>query len=205
MLFAKGKQREWVNVTAAYFVIANLFVLWWYADTTKQLLDVSRAQVATSGDQLAETIRASRIAHKPFVVIEGIQKDHGWFHYFVRNIGPGLAVNVWLLREAPNGEPLPQSLGSLGPGDSRLLFGPLEKELCDQAGVYPIALFAEGLITRTAQWTATINVRERASGSEMRNKPFEIRIKDTARTFEQLVAEEWVQIRESLRNSTGGM
>ena len=71
--------------------------------------------------------------------------------------------------------------------------------------MFPIALFAEGLITRTAQWTVTINVRERASGSEMRNTPFEIPFKETGRTFEQLVADEWFQIRESLRNSMGGM
>ena len=200
-----GRGSDWINATTAYFVAANLVVLWWYADTTKLLLDSSRDQVKTSIAQYEQTIRADRIAHKPFVIVERIEKDDGYFHYYIRNIGPGLAVNVWLVREQTDGRPSLQSLGSLAPNGSRFLYGPLEQDLRNKDGVFPFALFAEGLITLTAQWTATANVRERMHGTEMRNQLLPVREIEHARAIEQLLADDWPQIRDALRNSTGGM
>lgn len=199
-----GYGSEWINATTAYFVAANLVVLWWYADTMAALLDSSRDQARISQSQLDVTIGVHRIAHKPFVVVERIQEDDGG-HYYIRNIGPGLAVNVWLVLEHPDGRPRQQTLGSLGPNGSRLLYGPLERALCDEDGVFPFGLFAEGLVRRTAQWTATLNVRERARATEMRNQPLPVRQTDKPRTIEQLLVEEWDEIRKALRNSTGGM
>ena len=196
-LWLFGAGNEWINATTAYFVAANLVVLWWYADTTQE-------QARISQSQLDVTIGAHRIAHKPFVVVERIQEGEGW-HYYLRNIGPGLAVNVWLVQEQPDGRPQQQTLGSLGPNGSRLLYGPLERRLCAEDGVFPFGLFAEGLVTRTAQWTATVNVRERMRGTEMRNQPLPVRQTDEPRTIEQLLIEEWNEIRRALRDSTGGM
>jgi len=51
-----------------------------------------------------------------------------------------------------------------------MLYGPLEQALCGEDGVFPFAVIAEGLVSRTAQWTATANVRERPNGTEMRNQ-----------------------------------
>ena len=200
-----GHGSEWINATTAYFVAANLIVLWWYADTTTLLLESSRDQVKISNAQYQEAVRASRIAHKPFVVVERIQQEDGYFHYYIRNIGAGLAVNVWLVEEQVDGRPKSQSLGSLAPNGSRILYGPLEGGLCNTDGVFPFALIAEGLVTRTAQWTATVNVRERLKGTEMRNQPLPLRQTEKPRRIEQLLLEEWDEIRNALRNSTGGM
>src|SRR5438045_575401 len=125
-----GWGSEWISATTAYFVAANLIVLWWYADTTNLLLDSSRRQIAISQDQHEHALRISRITYKPFVVAERVQREDGWFHYYIRNIGPGLAVNVWFVLEMNDGTPSKQSLGALGPNGYRILFGSFEGRLC---------------------------------------------------------------------------
>jgi hypothetical protein len=205
LLIAVGRRSDWLNVTTAYLLAANLIVLWWYADTTKLLLDSSRQQARVGSDQLQETIRASRISHKPFVVVERVQKDDGWFHYFIRNIGPGLAVNVWLVEAAIDGRPRSQTLGPLGPGDSRILYGAIESSLRSEDGVFSLALIAEGVPGRTAQWTATANVRERLKGTEMRNQLLPLRQTEHSRTIEQLLVDEWEVFRDELHRARAGM
>lgn len=205
LLWTAGLGSEWISATTAYFVAANLVVLWWYADTTRLLLESTRKQVAVSQAQYVHALRISRIGHKPFVVVERIQREDGYFHYYVRNIGPGLAVNVWFIREAADGSYIRQSLGALGPNGSRVLFGAFEGDLCNRDGVFPFALLAEGLLSRTAQWTATVNVRERTRGGEMLSQPLPLRQTRVARNIEKLLADEWPAIREQLRNSTAGL
>ena len=71
-------------------------------------------------------------------------------------------------------------------------------DLCSRDGVFPFALFAEGLVTRTAQWTATINVRERMRGTEMLSKVLPVEPRKESRTIEKLIADDWHAIREAL-------
>ena len=201
-----GRAADWMNVTTAYFVAANLIVLWWYADTTRLLLETSRRQIEIGQAQYDQLIRQSRISHKPFVIVERVQRDDSnAFRYFIRNVGPGLAVNTWIVQENTDGSPRLQSLGSLAPNGSRLLSDIVERDLCDNDGVFPFAIFAEGIASRTAQWTATANVRERHRGGEMRNQPLAVRLTGKTRTIEQLLNQAWDEIRNALRNCTAGM
>src|SRR6267142_1129446 len=78
VLIATGATGRWAEVTTAYFAIANLLVLWWYAHSTREQVEVGLRQ-----HELA--LRQRREANKPFVVLERlIDIDRpGYAHYAV--------------------------------------------------------------------------------------------------------------------------
>ena len=208
-LAVAGQGSKWIDATTAYFLIANLVVLWWYADTTRHLLEASRQQITVSERQHAVAWRTHREANKPFVVVERIEDALRGYHYYLRNIGPGIAVNVWLVQLTPDGQLTRQPLGPMAPQASKLFSGAVEEQLCNQDGLFPFALFAEALITRTAQWNVTVNVRERRRGGEMRSAVFPIEPRDESRTIEEVLGPvhgaEWHRIERGLHDIGAGL
>jgi hypothetical protein len=157
----------------------NLLVLWWYADRTA-------AQVA-----LAQCVR--REANKPIVVT--VRRDNadrtGYFHYYVQNIGPGVAVSVWWVdQEGPAGERRMRALGALGPGDARPL-GSLEGTLFGGRVNPGHLLAAEGLSTRTAPWTVTVNHLASDGTYEIIPSLVPLAHPELARSVMELVDGEW--------------
>jgi hypothetical protein len=113
-------------------------------------------------------LRQRREVNKPFVVLERVAEADrpGHARYGVRNIGPGVAVNVFHVVSKPGtqtkpnraGIPTFQSVGALGPGALRVLPDRLEQPLRDARGHgCGLVLLAEGIATRTAKWTCTLN------------------------------------------------
>jgi hypothetical protein len=125
-------------------LVDTLLVIWWYTDRTAALC-------RTSQQQFGHAVGVERIRQKPFVVANRLELQRDGYGYFIRNIGEGLAVNVWYVEEQSDGAFLKQPLGALGSDDSKRLPADVDRRLCDQDGLFPFALAAEGLITRTAQ------------------------------------------------------
>lgn len=204
-LMIAGRGEKWPEATTAYFAIAAFAVLWSYAASTRAVLESSRHQVQLGQWQAAHANRMFRISHKPFVVVERVQDSLGrGYHYYLRNIGPGLAVNVWIVEDNSDGGPRKSSLGALGPGDSRILSGELEGWLCNQPGTRPFVLLAEALVTRTAQWTATIGWRDREPGTEIQSQLVKIDVTRRARSIDQVLADNWPTIQRGLRDAASG-
>jgi hypothetical protein len=160
IVFYAGAGSKWAEITTAYFAIANLLVLWWYAHNTRQQVEVGLQQYELAFRQRRET-------NKPFVVIERVTDLRaGNAHYAIRNIGPGVAVNVFHVVHKPGsvskirraGVPRFESLGALAPGAQRVLPETLEQPLRDAKGEsHGAVLVAEGIATRTARWSCTLN------------------------------------------------
>lgn len=145
-------------VVSGILWLNNLFVLWWYAHRTEQ--------------QYALSVVLRREANKPVAVIDHrrvlASNETGPEHdrYVVRNIGPGLAVNVFhVTRQVDNrvGGPFVgpvdvKVVGALEAHGERLLPLFLEHSLQEAVGYgRRVVIVAEGLVTRTARWTVTAN------------------------------------------------
>ncbi len=169
------------GLLGALLLFDNLTVLWWYADRTA-------AQV-----ELAQQVR--REANKPIVVT--IYRETpgapGDYHWYVKNIGPGMAASVWWvdLEGALPDRRREIALGALGPGDSRPLGDKLEETLKGKHEIAGHLLAAEGLFTRTAQWTVTTNHRWQDDEREIISALVPLAKPDHVRPIKQLLAEEW--------------
>lgn len=167
-LFRFGIQSRWAEISLAYFAVANLIVLWWYAHNTKQQVKIGQRQVETGQQQYELGLRLRRESNKPFVVLERITKpgEANYFHYAIRNVGPGVAANVFHVVPEPGSESKLkpagvarfESVGALGPGASRALPDKIEEPLRSAGGRSLGVMFvAEGIATRTDRWTGTLN------------------------------------------------
>jgi hypothetical protein len=154
-------------------LLDNLGLLWWYADSTKQLVHKAEAQRALLADQVAqgyaeytESQRRLLIAQKPAVYIERVEDPdrQGHVNYSVRNAGGGPAVNVYYvgLFDLEFGEP--RSLGAVAASDVRALPYLINKQLQEGHGGIAYVLIAEGHYTRTTQWSPTLNLRTPTAG-----------------------------------------
>lgn len=145
-----GKWSVRVAGWSAVLLFANLIVLWWYAKRTEQNVRLFSV--------------AQRQANKPIVTIDYRPDDStSGGHYWIRNVGPGVSINVWLL-SFDNGCVVLESIGALGPHDSRHPPSPVRVALEHRTAVI---VCAEGLVSRTAQWTVTVSARGGASTKEL--------------------------------------
>jgi hypothetical protein len=134
--------RNQLALAQGLLLLDTPLVVWWYTDVTAQLARTSEAQrIRTQSSEL--------VHNRPVVV--GVLKDV----YGVQNVGPGLAVAVWLVAEGSDGLFDRFLLGALGPSDFRPLPPRLREHL--NHGRQAFALLSEGIWTRTAQWTLTVN------------------------------------------------
>ena len=143
-------------------------------------------------------ISRSRIRHKPFCVAARVPLPNSGYEYCVKNIGPGLAVSVWLVSFESSGDFRSECLGALGPGESRTLPELILRPLCDRPSAEPFALFAEALWTRTSQWTATVNVRGRPPGSDVFSQFVEIAENESVRSIDDVVNENAAKLKAAL-------
>jgi hypothetical protein len=190
--------QDQVGVLQALLVLDTLLVVWWYTDVTATLATTSEKQVATSERQLAQAYVAERIRHKPFCVAARVPLPNSGYEYCVRNIGPGLAVSVWLVSIESSGDLRSECLGALGPGESRTLPELILRPLCDRPTAAPFALFAEALWTRTSQWMATVNARGRAAGSDVFSQFIEIGETESVRSIGEVLNENSATLKAAL-------
>ncbi len=159
---------QWFDFTTGYLLFINLLVLWWYAHTTKRLAETGQKQVEAAQNQYALGLTLRRESNKPFVVLERIidRDKPGYANYAIRNVGPGVAVNVFVGTPAPGtqdkqnraGTYRVDSLGALGSGGISILPDRLDRLLCEEQGRSSgVVLIAEGIDTRTDKWTCTLN------------------------------------------------
>lgn len=192
-----------LEATATYVYFVTLVVLWWYAHLTSRLADVGQQQVALGRQQVEHGYTLRHESNKPFVVLER-ERDpsrEGWFHYWVHNIGPGIAVNVFhVLPNMPTPDeasPVVNSLGALGPGARRVLPKSLDDHFCG-TGSYTraVALIAEGIYTRTGgdRWICTLNALTPTGDVLSRIKW----TRTDSKTVSELLDKRWPEIRAAL-------
>jgi hypothetical protein len=122
----------------------NLCVLWWYAHSTREQVEMMRRAQAD-----AELERFTQ--NKPVVLTE-VGPDG---RYVMRNVGAGPALNVYGV--SPK-QPHPGVLGGLGIGQERELTGWLQNDAHNRAlPAWSHVLVAEGTRTRTRRWNPTLN------------------------------------------------
>ncbi len=144
-----GRWTARTSVWVALLLFDVLAVVWWHADVACRQL------------RLAETTRAE--INKPFVVIDRKRSAEaepaagGCVRYTVRNIGPGLAVNVFYVVEDDAGLAI-RSIGALAGLGERALSEALESPFRDARAAHQFVIVSEGVVSQPSRWTVTANV-----------------------------------------------
>lgn len=139
-----------MDLASGLVLFDNLCVLWWYAHSTWEQKAAAQAQLHFTSKDYIER-------NKP-VVYSDLWEDperEGAYHYVVRNVGGGFALNVYFLEAGG----FPFTIGALAAGTERRLPAILNQELVEARGGASHILVAEGPFSRTTQWTATLNYR----------------------------------------------
>ena len=128
----------------------NLCALWWYAHSTQEQKQAAQQQLQLAGKDYIER-------NKPVVYSDRWEDPDrkGAYHYIIRNVGGGFALNVYFVEPGR----LPVALGALAAGAERRLPSDLNDELVKAWTGAMHILIAEGPFSRTTQWTATLNYR----------------------------------------------
>ena len=150
--FALTPDGRWIARTlvwSALLLFDNLVVIWWYADS------------ASKQHRLAETTRGE--ANRPFAVVDckrvadTEQSPGAQTRYVIRNVGPGLAVNVFYAVDEDAGLAI-RALGALEGRGERTLPDGLEQPLRNARGAtHVFVMVAEGIASQVGRWTVTIN------------------------------------------------
>jgi hypothetical protein len=119
----------------------NLLAVWWYSVMTREQLNVAKQQADLENE-------ARRQQHQPVVVT---RRDRTSGKYFLRNVGAGLALNVYGVWPDQKGDYSTLRFGSLGAGAERPLAGFEEIIVLPKLGHGggPHLVIAEGVHTRT--------------------------------------------------------
>ena len=173
-------EEDWLGAilsfSTVYILTWTLIAVWSYAEIARDQLGTQRAEW--------------RIANKPIVVTERMEEPRPRdCNYYIRNVGMGTAINVWYVDEI-GGQRRLRSLGALAPNGSRLLIGEIENHLRKSNGVFRHLLCAEGIISRTAQWTVTVNARAQMAGGAMTHRLADIKQVKHERSIESLLTDE---------------
>ena len=144
-----GRWNARTSVWIALLLLDVVAVAWWYAD------------VASRQCRLAEQTRAD--TNRPFAVIDRQRMPESEHtpgecaRYVVRNIGSGLAVNVFYVVEDDAGLNI-RSMGALGGHADRALSDAVERPLRAASGAaHQFVVVAEGLASQAGRWTVTAN------------------------------------------------
>jgi hypothetical protein len=108
-----------IGLASGILLLANLVVIWWYAQLTHDLVLTGRDQLNLGQRQHALSERQLNLArehfvvqYRPVVVIDCQKEGDAWL-YVVNNIGVGPAVDVVYKQESGPGRP--RHLPALGP------------------------------------------------------------------------------------------
>jgi hypothetical protein len=174
----------------------NLCVLWWYAHTTQEL-------AVAAQDQARQRIREWRIQNKPVVFLDRdttpshASADGHAMPYVVRNVGPGIAINVYLLSAQGDGRWDVETIGALEPGASRVLPEHVDQRLEAHAGRLSGRLVvAEAMRMRTAQWMVTVNMPDKTG--QVRHGYLSESVADGVHTLQELLTRHGLTFRERL-------
>ena len=144
-----GRWNARTSLWIALLLLDLVVVIWWYVD------------VASRQCRLAEQMRVD--ANRPFAVIDRQRMPEAesgggeQVRYVVRNIGSGLAVNVFYVVEDDAGLNI-RSMGALAGLADRALSDAVERPLRAAAGAaHQFVVVAEGLASPSGRWTVTAN------------------------------------------------
>jgi hypothetical protein len=147
-----------MSLVSGLLLLDNLCVLWWYAHTTQELADSAQRQI---GMRITEL----RIQNKPIVFLDRelvpsrASADRNETVYVVKNVGPGIAINVHVLTEHVDGRWDVDTIGALEAGGRRVLPEHMDHRLEEHAGrLSGRVVVAEAMRTRTVHWVVTVNV-----------------------------------------------
>jgi hypothetical protein len=155
-----------MSLWSGLLLFDNLCVLWWYAHTTQQQATAAQQQAVAAEAQINVRLREWRIQNKPVVFLDRemapsrASADRYDTTYIVRNVGPGIAINVHVLTAHVDGRWDVETIGALEPGGSRVLpqLRHLEASAGELAGRIVVA---EAMRMRTAQWVVTLNAADK--------------------------------------------
>ena len=162
--------RKGIEATSVYLLLLNLGVFWWYAHLTRELANAAREQAQVTADQFDLSARSWEATNQPVAVLERrretqlkeFAKRLEGILYRVRNIGPGLAVNVYLVEARAQYEFGPvRNVGSLESGGELLVSSDLERSFAAASNrVLRFVLVAEAVdVIGGHRWFTTLNVR----------------------------------------------
>jgi hypothetical protein len=140
--------RARTSVWVALLLFDVVAVVWWYGD------------VASRQHRLAEAMHSD--IHRPFVVIDRARgpepEPMTGPTYVVRNVGPGLSVNVFYVVDEDAGLAI-HTLGALEGHGERGLPDALGRSLRNARGaVLQFAVVSERLAGHNGRWTVTANM-----------------------------------------------
>ncbi|HSL20540.1 MAG TPA: hypothetical protein VK886_03330 [Vicinamibacterales bacterium] len=120
----------------------------------------SAKQVAAAHEQLARWDKDYIERNKPVVFCDRWEhpEKEGNYHYVVRNVGGGFAVNVYFI-DTTTMQMTPLALGSLAANDERRVPPRVANALATATTGLGHLIVAEGAWSRTTQWTTTLNFR----------------------------------------------
>jgi len=174
----------------------NLCVLWWYAHTTQEL-------AVAAQDEAGQRIREWRIENKPVVFLDrdatpsNASADRHVMPYVVRNVGPGIAINVYILSAQVDGRWDVDAIGALEPGACRALPEHVDQLLEAHAGRLSGRLVvAEAMRMRTAQWMVTVNMPDNTG--QVRHGYLSESVADGVHTLQELLERHGPTLREKL-------
>lgn len=183
-------------LASGLLLLDNLVILWWYAHTTHELAVAAK-------DQTRQQVREWRIHNKPVVFLDRgtapsrASADSHAMAYVVRNVGPGIAINVYILTAQVDGKWDVTPMGALEAGGSRLLPEHTDQLLEAHAGRLAGRLVvAEAMRMRTAQWMVTVNMPD--GTGQIRHGYLSESVGDDAHTLQELVDSHGVEFRETL-------
>ena len=182
-LAATGAFRDhWANASTAYFVAANLIVLWWYAHWTYQVAATSQQQFGFHAAQV-------HIANKPIVFLDH-ERDpahpRSTGRIVARNVGPGIAINVYVLAHLTGDKWDCGALGAVEPGGELRIPEVIDSRFDEHAGrASGCIVAAEAIKTRTLQWIVTLNIQDHSGAIRHRLVDF---VPDEELTVNQLIA-----------------
>ena len=188
-----------MTVVTAMLLLATLVVVWRYTWHTARMVETLRGQVGAAREELAvskEHVKLQRgelkISHKPFVVTD-LSAELG---YFAHNMGPGLAVNTYMVVPLDGENRAVTELGGLAPSQHATI-DERHVRVLNEEQVRPHIIFSEGIFTRTDQWTATLNV---VGDHRVVHRPASLTVPGTPCTLENMLERNWPSLLKALKD-----
>jgi hypothetical protein len=160
-----------MSLFSGLLLLDNPLILWWYADSTKELVrkadeqrQVMEQHLAATRSEFAQAAALRLIEQKPLVFIDRREQAdrEGYAQYVAHNVGGGFAVNVYYF-DITVLDPI--LIGSLAAGEERPLPANVAILLREGGSGLRHLLVAEAPYSRTTQWTPSLNFRTQEGGS----------------------------------------
>jgi hypothetical protein len=191
-----GSELRQTNLTLAQVLLLfdTLIVVWWYTEAAWHQVDEASKQVNIGTKQVEIALSLRREANKPIVVTT----REGENEFYLQNIGPGLAINCFIVVPVGAHEPNIHEEGALAADGSSFNSLSLEHLRMNPGGPPSNHLvIAEALYTRTQQWIVTLNVLR---GEQVLHKMGEFKLQQARTSLRQFLDNHYDKLVEQLRS-----